>query len=58
MCGFIESWKESDKSEIVFNWRFIKTGGKLSNGGKYFYLTQGEHINQNQTETYSETVDE
>ncbi len=35
-----------------------KNPSKYQRGGKYFYLTQGEHINQNPTETYSETVDE
>jgi hypothetical protein len=35
-----------------------KQGENYQEGGKYFYLTQGEHINQNPTETYSETVDE
>ncbi len=35
-----------------------KTGGKLSERGKYFYLIKGEYINQNQSETYSDNVDE
>ncbi len=33
----IESWKESDKSRACLNWHLIKTGGKLSKWGQYFY---------------------